>query len=120
MALDAASAISTILENAGYTTYFALPDGFTEDPVIWIQNVGGARQGFRAMDRVQVAVISSGRQKAAKLADEVLDMLADRHHFVPGHGLIDHVQVESTPVEVPYRDNRINFIFNLAAHSRLS
>lgn len=120
MALDAASAISTILENAGYTTYFALPDGLTGDPVVWIQKVGGTRSGVLALDRVQVAVISSSRKEASRIAEDVLEMLADRHHFVPGHGLIDYVQIESTPVEVPYRDNRINFIFNLAAHSRLS
>lgn len=120
MALDAASAVDALLTNAGYATYFALPEGLPDDAVIWIQKVGGLRNGFLALDRLQIAVIAPRRQQASTVADEVLDILIDRPHFVPGHGLIDSVQAESTPVEVPYRDNRINFIFNIAVHSRIS
>lgn len=118
--LNAEQAVYTLLTNAGYHVYTALPSPLEIFPVIWVQKVGGARNGVLSMDRLQIAVISDKRRTSSDTAEAVLDMLIDTYHVVPGHGLIDYVEAESTPVEVPFKDNLINNIFTIAVHSRVS
>lgn len=121
MAINAEMAISVLLENAGYDAVFLhLPDERFDRPIIQVQNVGGKRDGVLALDRIQISVIAPKRQDSSTIANRVLDMLIDEPHFVPGHGLIDLIQAESIPVEVPFKDPRIKNIFTIAAHSRIS
>lgn len=120
MAINAERALHTLLDNAGYNVYTVLPSELENYPVVQVQTAGGARAGVLATERLIVAVISDRRRTSTETANDIHDMLVDTHHIIPGHGLIDSIQSESIPVEVPFKDNLIKNIFTIAAHSRTS
>lgn len=116
--INAERAVYALLESAGYCVYTVLPSDLESYPVVQIQTAGGSRNGVLALERLVVAVISDKRRTSSETANDIHDMLIDTHHVIPGHGLIDSIQSESIPVEVPHKDNLIKNIFTIAAYSR--
>lgn len=123
--VDAEESVKYLLDNAGYRTYYALPDSDTDpeaysNPVLWIQGVGGTRVGADDIARVQVCALSEGRRESGKTAADALDVLTEGAPvYVPGVGLIDRIDVEAFPVEVNLQSGSfINHLFTVAVISR--
>lgn len=118
-AINAEQAIYALLRGAGYSVYTVLPsDGITY-PAVQVQTAGGRRDMINASERLIISVIARRRQESSEIANSIHDMLVENHHFIPEHGLIDSIQSESTPVEIPYKDNLNKNIFNVVAYSRI-
>lgn len=109
--------VYNLLKNAGYNPVLVVPERVSE-PVIWIMKTGGVRTGVNEMTRLQICSIDSNRSKSVETANEVLNLLLDSPHFVPGIGLLDYVRCESTPVEVPFKDSFRNTLFTIAVETR--
>ncbi|MEE6295197.1 hypothetical protein [Georgenia wangjunii] len=108
---DAREAVAQLLtgmatRHGELAVYDVRPTDFEEHlPVAIVYRVGGTQAQTERVDRITVEVYApatSPGNQTAQVADDVSTALADRYHVVAGVGVIDWVDVESVPVDVPF------------------
>lgn len=97
----------------GVTPYFQLVIDWEQtlatSPAVLIYRVGGSQSGPFREDRVTVDVYAEGSSAANDVAQQVCTFLADSSHDTAA-GLLDLVEVEVTPTEVPFMSDTVNLV----------
>ncbi|HEY1177856.1 MAG TPA: hypothetical protein VGF17_17000 [Phytomonospora sp.] len=109
----------------GVTPYFQLTidweQTLADSPAVLISRVGGAQSGPFRQDRMQVDVYAIGSARANDVAQQICTFLADSSHSVPlppdptqdgapTEVLLDLVEVEVIPTEIPYMSDTVNIV----------
>lgn len=80
-------------------------------PAVHIYSASGqaeSQQVFR-IERVQINVYDEGGMSdVSDIAEDVNAFLVSKHHIVPQVGRLDRVQMEQTPHNVPYPDDKLS------------
>ena len=88
--------------------YFQLVVDFADDlPAALIYRVGGDESGPFRQDRLNVDVYANGSTAANAVANQIRAFLTGTSHDTEA-GLIDLVEVEVVPTEVPYMSDTVN------------
>ena len=109
---DVREALFTLVPRAmdGVKPYYQLTIDFADRlPAALIYRVGGEQSGPFRLDRVAIDVYAEGSSAANDVAQQVCSFLADSWHDADG-ALLDSVEVEVTPTEVPYMSDTVNLV----------
>lgn len=109
---DAREAFFELVPRAedGVTPYYQLVIDFVDYlPAALIYRVGGAESGPFRQDRINVDVYAAGSTAANHVANQIRAFLAGQSHDTEA-GLIDLVEVEVIPTEVPYMSDTVNLV----------
>jgi len=88
--------------------YFQLVVDFADGlPAALIYRVGGDESGPFRQDRINVDVYANGSTAANAVANQIRAFLTGTSHDTEA-GLIDLVEVEVVPTEVPYMSDTVN------------
>lgn len=94
----------------GLEPYYQLTIDFADHlPAALIYRVGGSQSGPFREDRMAIDVYAEGSSAANDVAQQVCAFLADSWHDVEG-ALLDSVEVEVTPTEIPYMSDTVNLV----------
>lgn len=90
--------------------YFQLVIDFADHlPAALIYRVGGDESGPFRQDRINVDVYAAGSTSANAVANQIRAFLAGQSHDTEA-GLIDLVEVEVVPTEIPYMSDTVNLV----------
>jgi len=92
------------------TPYYQLTVDFADRlPAALIYRVGGEESGPFRQDRINVDVYADGSTAANAVANDLRAFLAGSSHDTDA-GLLDLVEVEVVPTEVPYMSDTVNLV----------
>jgi len=109
---DAREAFYELVPRAqdGVTPYYQLTVDFADRlPAALIYRVGGEESGPFRQDRINVDVYADGSTAANAVANDLRAFLAGSSHDTDA-GLLDLVEVEVVPTEVPYMSDTVNLV----------
>lgn len=97
-------------QDDGLIPYYQLTIDFADHlPAALIYKVGGSESGPFREDRVNVDIYANGSTAANTIAEGVRAFLASTWHDADGI-LLDQVDVEVTPTEIPYMSDTVNLV----------
>lgn len=109
---DAREAFFELVPQAasGVTPYYQLVVDFAEHlPAALIYRVGGDESGPFRQDRITVDFYAAGSTAANHGADQIRAFLTGQSHDAAA-GLLDSVEVEVVPTEIPYMSDTVNVV----------
>lgn len=105
---DSISILKESIESLEYPTYMNLTVGFDQNlPGVHIYKVGGSSSSVFAQDRFIVDVYAEGRDAAYDTSEAIRQHLQAGSHFSEAYGLVDSVDMESSPADMPYASETV-------------